>query len=273
MTSSRPAGKGRSHLVRGEGWILDWLHDAGYEPDLYGDLDLHAGWHRLKAYPALIISTHSEYWTLQMRDHLDAYLQAGGSLLYLSGNGLFWKVTFDENLRVIEVCRDGRAHEQTGEKGGLWRDLGRPEHSVTGVGYVREGYMTHAPYRTLKPNHWIFGGLELSKNDLIGKEGLHGNGASGWEMDQVVPEWSPSNIEIIAEGINPGDAMGPGIDAQYPDPNYNWDGKGGAHMTYYTHPGGGGVFSVGSISFGASLAVDAQIQAIVSNVLDRFLGC
>ena len=272
MSSCRPAGKGRSHLVRAENWILDWLQDAGYQPDLYGDLDLHTGWDWLKNYPALVISTHSEYWTLQMRDNLDAYLNAGGNLLYLSGNGLYWKVTFDEALRVMEVCRDGRPHSQTGEKGGLWRDLGRPEHSVTGVGFVADGYMTYAPYRAVKPNHWIFEGLDLQQNDLIGKEGLHGDGASGWELDRVVPEWSPSNIEILAEGLNPADKMGPGIDAVYPDPNYNWDGKGGAHMTYYTHPGGGGVFSAGSISFGASLAVDPQIQKIGSNVLKRFLS-
>jgi N,N-dimethylformamidase len=271
MDSARPAAKGRSHLVRGEGWILDWLQDAGYQPDLYGDLDLHQGWDWLREYPVLVISTHSEYWTLQMRDHLDAYLQAGGNLLYLSGNGLYWKVTFDDDLRVMEVCRDGRAHEQTGEKGGLWRNLGRTEHSVIGVGFIAEGYMTYAPYRTLKPDHWVFEGLDLQKNDLIGTEGLLGDGASGWEMDQVVPDWSPSNIEILAEGINPSDPMKAGLDARYPDPNYNWDGKGGAHMTYYVHPGGGGVFSAGSISFGASLAVDKGIQTIVSNVLNKFL--
>ncbi len=271
MTSCLPAGEGRSHLIRGEGWILDWLNNTGFEHDLYGDLDLHSSWDWLSAYPVLIISTHSEYWTLQMRDHLDAYLQAGGNLLYLSGNGLFWKVTFDDDLRVMEVCRDGRAHTQTGENGGLWRDLGRPEHSVTGVGYVREGYMTYAPYRVIKPDHWIFDGLELVKNDLVGSEGLHGDGASGWEMDQVDMEWSPSNIEIIAEGINPADYMEPGFDAKFPDPNYNWDSKGGAHLTYYTHPGGGGIFSAGSISFGASLAADRQLQTMVSNVLNRFL--
>ena len=91
-------------------------------------------------------------------------------------------------------------------------------------------------------------------------------------MDQVDMEWSPSNIEIIAEGINPADYMEPGFDAKFPDPNYNWDSKGGAHLTYYTHPGGGGIFSAGSISFGASLAADCQLQTMVSNVLNRFLS-
>ena len=65
--------------------------------------------------------------------------------------------------------------------------------------------------------------------------------------------------------------MPPGTSIVYPEPNYEWDGSGGAHMTYYDHPGGGGVFSVGSIAFGGSLVVDEQIQGVVRNVLDKFL--
>ena len=56
-----------------------------------------------------------------------------------------------------------------------------------------------------------------------------------------------------------------------PNDEFDWDGSGGAHMTYYDHPGGGGVFSVGSIAFGGSLVVDPFLQGAVRNVLNRFL--
>lgn len=271
MPTEAPEGTGRSHLLRGETWVLDWMEECGYAVDVYSDADLHRGWDWLADYRALVINTHSEYWSEPMRDHLDAWLDAGGCLLYLSGNGVYWKVTWDSTCRTMEVRKDGKPHYQNGEEGGLWRNLGRPEHAALGVGYVRPGYMTFAPYEVATASHWIFEGLELTNGDLIGEKGIYGGAASGWEVDQVRENWSPGNVTVLARGINPLDFMPPGASAVYPDDEYDWDGSGGGHMTYYDHPGGGGVFSVGSIAFGGSLVVDPILQKTVRNVLDRFL--
>ncbi len=270
MPSASPVGLGRSHLVRAELWVINWLENAGYEVDVYSDLDLHQNWFWLKKYRALIINTHGEYWSASMRDHLDVYLNNGGNLLYLSGNGLYWKVTYDAQMHTMEVRKDRRAHNQTSEPGGLWRQVGRPEHAVIGVGYVRPGYMTFAPYQVEAPRHWIFKGTGLKKGSLIGRSGINGGAASGWEMDQI-NDASPKNLKMLARGLNAEDYMDPRTSAHYPDPAYNWNGAGGAHMVYYDHPGGGGVFSVGSIAFGGSLIVDPQLQHIVRNVLNRYL--
>jgi hypothetical protein len=40
-------------------------------------------------------------------------------------------------------------------------------------------------------------------------------------------------------------------------------------MTYYDHPGGGFVFSAGSLTFGGSLVVDPVLSGLVGNVLQR----
>ena len=271
MPTASPEGEGRSHLLRAEMWILDWMAAGGYAVDVYSDVDLHRGWDWLSDYGALVISTHSEYWSEPMRDHLDAYLDAGGSLLYLSGNGVYWKVTWDSTCRSMEIRKDGKPHYQNGEEGGLWRNLGRPEHAVLGVGYLRPGYMTFAPYRVEAASHWVFEGLGLENGDLIGQEGVNGGAASGWEADQVRQGWSPENVTVLARGINPEDYVNDGRSAVYPNDEFDWDGSGGAHMTYYDHPGGGGVFSVGSIAFGGSLVVDPFLQGAVRNVLNRFL--
>jgi hypothetical protein len=42
-------------------------------------------------------------------------------------------------------------------------------------------------------------------------------------------------------------------------------------MTYYDHPGGGFVFSAGSLCFGGSLVQDAHLQAVVKNAIDAAL--
>lgn len=270
QNSTNPLGHGRSHLVRAELWVIDWLESAGYGVDVYSDLDLHTNVNWTDRYAALIVNTHGEYWSEPMRDNLDTYLNNGGNLLYLSGNGLYWKVSYDKDLTTMEVRKDNRNHYQNGEPGGMWRTVRRPEHAVLGVGYIKPGYMTYAPYQVEIPRHWIFKGTGLKKGDLIGRSGINGGAASGWEMDQM-NDSSPKNTQLLARGLNAEDYMPAGKIAHFPDPAYKWNGKGGAHMTYYDHPGGGGVFSVGSIAFGGSLVIDTQLQQIVKNVLDRFL--
>ncbi|MBD1372187.1 hypothetical protein IC620_07400 [Hazenella sp. IB182357] len=41
-------------------------------------------------------------------------------------------------------------------------------------------------------------------------------------------------------------------------------------MVYYDHPGGGGVFWVGSVTFGGSLVVDDKLSQMVKNVMNRY---
>ena len=48
---------------------------------------------------------------------------------------------------------------------------------------------------------------------------------------------------------------------------FAFNGGGDAEMIYYPHPGGGFVFSVGSLTFGGMLAVDPQLQTLMRNVL------
>jgi hypothetical protein len=79
----------------------------------------------------------------------------------------------------------------------------------------------------------------------------YGDGASGHETDKVSPS-SPKNVELLAKGLNPDD--------------------GGAHMVYFDTPGGGAVFSVGSITFPTALLCDEPCSQITANVLRRFLG-
>ncbi|MDP6984309.1 MAG: hypothetical protein QGG05_14615, partial [Candidatus Latescibacteria bacterium] len=62
---------------------------------------------------------------------------------------------------------------------------------------------------------------------------------------------SPANAKLLAKGLNPDD--------------------GGAEIVCFGVPGGGHVFSVGSISWPAALPVDEHVSQITRNVLQRFL--
>jgi hypothetical protein len=76
------------HLTRAELWILGALEAAGFGPDLYTDLDLHNDLD-LANYRCLVFGTHPEYWTRRMYGNLQRYLEAGGCVLYLGGNGVY----------------------------------------------------------------------------------------------------------------------------------------------------------------------------------------
>ena len=113
--------------------------------------------------------------------------------------------------------------------------------------------MTGAPYRVKDASHWIYAGTGLKNGDLFGEKSLHmrcPGGASGHETDKVTP-WTPKGTVHLAKGLNPD--------------------NGGADMVYYEKPGGGQVFSAGSIAWTASIFVDDKVSKITRNVIERFL--
>ena len=108
-----------------------------------------------------------------------------------------------------------------------------------------------------------FEGGTAVTGDLIGEEGINGRGASGWEMDTAIVGNAAAGVVVTATGAD---------DRGAPPANLVILSRGtnpgfGADMTFYETPGGGGVFSVGSISFVGSLIGDASLQQIVRNVL------
>ena len=70
------------------------------------------------------------------------------------------------------------------------------------------------------------------------------------ETDKI-SQSSPENVQLLAKGTNVDD--------------------GGAEMVIHQPGGGGGVFSVGSITYVSSILVDDAVSRITSNVLRRFL--
>ena len=119
--------------------------------------------------------------------------------------------------------------------------------------FTPPGAMTGAPYRVVDASHWAFDRTGLKNGDLFGQNSLHmrcPGGASGHETDKMSPS-SPKNTRLLAKGLNPDD--------------------GGAHLVQFDTPKGGGVFSVGSISWVSSLPVDEHIAQITENAVRRFL--
>ena len=245
--------------------LLGWLEREGFAYDYYSEWQLHNGDLDLSAYRVLVLSVHPEYWSREMYERVKQWVHhEGGKLVYLGGNGLNCEVDFhgDESLtfKTYLAPSEGGALGMPNPENPdeyfdsrMHRTL-ESEANLLGVVCTETGIMTAAPYRVANSDHWVFNGTALKDGDLFGERSLHERihgGASGHETDKISAH-SPVNTILLAKGTNPN--------------------QGGAEMVYYQHANGGEVFSVGSITYVASLLVDPAVSQITANVLNHFLG-
>lgn len=242
-------GRMECALAPAEWRTLAWLEREGYRYDLYADHQLHSGELNLDAYRALLLNVHPEYWSADMYRAVKRWVfERGGKLVYLGGNGINCEVEFlsDGSMRCLnrwDPQRESRFDTSV-----------ESEANLLGVVYSDPGAMTVAPYEVVDPQHWVLAGTGLQQGDRFGEKTLHeryGDGASGHETDKISAN-SPRNVQLIARGLNPE--------------------AGGAHLVYFDAPGGGEVFSAGSITYPTALLCDPIVSRITANVLNRFLG-
>jgi N,N-dimethylformamidase len=246
-------GRTACHIAPAEWRLLGWLEREGFAYDFYGETHLHFGQLSLDDYRVLIISTHPEYWSREMYYALKAWVhERGGKLLYLGGNGLNCEVRFLDDATIVVENGNERTRVREGTTESRFHPRVESEANLLGVVFTYDGIMTSAPYKVVDAEHWVFAGTGLKNGDTFGEKSLHRRcpgGASGHETDKISLH-SPKNVHLLAEGLNP-------------------DG-GGAHMVVYDTPGGGQVFSVGSITWPSSILVDDAVSKITANVLRRF---
>lgn len=274
--------------------ILDWLEHIDHPFDVITDEDLEEGGETaLNGYKAVITGSHPEYYSAGMLDSVQGYLDRGGRLMYLGGNGFYWRVSFHPTLPGVIECRkseDGiRAFAPlpgefyasfTGEYSGLWRRNGRSPNALVGIGMVSQGFDHSSPYIMTEASFdprasFIFEGVE---GPSIGDYGLSGGGAAGLELDATDHQLgTPPNTLILASSERHSDLylMTP------EDMNDPVPGLGGseaeiirAEMVFFETPNGGAVFSTGSIAWSGSLSHENyqnDVSRITANVLNRFL--
>ncbi|MEQ1647239.1 MAG: N,N-dimethylformamidase beta subunit family domain-containing protein [Hyphomicrobiaceae bacterium] len=277
--------------------LLMWLAHKGYDVDLITDFELHhEGLDLLKNYKVVVTGSHPEYHTPQMLDALESYRDSGGRLMYLGGNGFYWKIALDPSRDgLVEIRRaeggirawaaePGEYYNQyDAEYGGLWRRNARPPQKLVGIGFTAQGNFVGSHYR-IKPDarsnpivSWIFDGISA---DTIGGDGFSGHGAAGFELDRADKRLgTPDNAVILASSENhPPEA--PWVVVPEEQLTHITTISGETHkqliradMLYFDVPGGGAVFATGSITFCGALPhnnFDNDISHLLTNILNRF---
>jgi hypothetical protein len=271
-----------AHLVRAELWLLRWLLKLEYGFDVCTDSDVSEGTIDLNQYGAVLLSTHPEYWTREMVSRLREYLDQGGNLLYLGGNGIFEAVCLSQDLKFL-IFHDGKIGPNVARSPYYFRNLNGQvcEREFLGVAFLYDNYSSPpGPYRVLEPSHWIFDGTDSNRDRLIGKGGYRG-GACGREMDTSIgvggrpgPNTPDVNAWLVPEdGTSGSDRGAPPINVVVlaEGTNASQISTHTGQMTCYETKAGGFVFSVGSYCFTGTLPFDEVLQQMVVNALARAL--
>ena len=246
-----------------------WLEREGYDVAYATDVDTHRS-ADLSRHRVFLSVGHDEYWTWEMRDHVEAARDRGVHLAFLGANASFWQIRLEPGAsgaadRTIvgykgdaaadPVAADpARARRVTGH----WRDAptARPEAAMIGVMYVADP--VDADVVVDEASHWAFAGTGLARGAAL-------PGLLGYEVDAIAPSSPPGLVRL----------------AHSPFPRAS-GGTGYADMTLYQAPSGALVFATGSMYWNWGLdgynaprlrtdRTSAAAQRITRDVLDRML--
>jgi N,N-dimethylformamidase beta subunit-like protein len=216
-------------------WDLEfvaWLNRTGRSADFLSDDDLDAvasGDELARRYDLVVFPGHEEYVTRHAYDVIERYRDLGGNLAFLAANNLYRRVD-RVGQRLV--------------RGGLWRNLGRPEARVVGVQYVGSDHGQRQAGFTVTGAAgapWAFDGTGLADGGAFGRYGI--------EIDARTSA-SPQGLQVLARIP---DLMGPGRSAE---------------MAYYETAVGAKVFAAGALNFGASLG-RPEVDRLLANVWAR----
>jgi N,N-dimethylformamidase len=275
--------------------VIDWLTQTGEPFDVLTDEDLHAGGaDALAPYRVVVTGTHPEYTSQRMRDAYETHTRDGGRLMYMGGNGFYWRISFPEDLPgVLEIRRteDGTRtwaarpgeyfHASSGEYGGLWVRAGAGPQQLVGNGFAAQGfdistYYLRGPDSFDPRAAFVFDGV--GADERIGDFGLIGGGAAGLEIDRHdVALGSPAHSLVLASSVGHTDTYMLTLEemlANRPTSTGTQDPLVRADLVFFETTGGGAVFSTGSIAWSGSLShagYDNNVARITGNVLRRFV--
>ena len=190
----------------------------------------------LRGARAYVSSGHDEYWSQEMRDHVERARSAGTNLVFLGANTMYWRVRLESTGsrpgRVVVGYRSDAALDPapSRRRTGLWRDdpRDRSEKSLTGMEY--ECFPVDAPFRVVSPRWWGFAGTDAGHGEEL-------DHLVGVEADRVYPvRGTPRPLQVLAHT------------------SYSCRGvPTSAQAVYYTTPSGAGVLNVGTLRWTCAL--------------------
>lgn len=262
---------------RWEEGLLRWLPRAGYRVDFCSGLDLHGGDALLAPYRLLVVNGHDEYWTMEMRDSVEAFARRGGNLAFFAANTAWWQMRLEDDGRTMVCHRDAVTDPMAATDPRRvtveWSSapVDRPENSLTGVSFRRgagawgEGMavMRKDAYTARFAAHWVFEGTGLADGEAFAR------GALGYETDACDLAWAGDVPYATGSDGTPSSFV---VLATADLRHWRAYGQGGHATMGVFRLGAGTVFNAATINWGSVLADDPVVDRVTRNVLDRLGG-
>ena len=268
VSFNRPYGGafGLGDLLSYEFHMLRFLESEGYDVSYTTNVDTHSQGELLRLHKAFLSVGHDEYWTWQMRDHVETARNLKVNIGFFGANACYWQIRYEpspvtkEPHRTI-VCfkdeaQDPASHNKNTRhmttvkfRTGI---VGRPEETL--IGQMWETWPVQDDMVITDATGWVFDGAGL-------KSGDHLPGLLGYEVDRM---WDQSPKGTYRVARSPYKHYG---ETRYSD------------MTVYKAPSGATVISTGTMQWswglsnvqiaGLSYECDPAKQA-THNILQRF---
>jgi hypothetical protein len=232
---------GYSKKYMSSGWasferhIVTWAEREGYALDIISQTDLHYRPGLLDGYSCVALIGHDEYWSWEMRDAIDAYVEKGGRVARFAGN-FMWQIRLeDEGRRQVCYKYIARAEDPFMHSGPRQRvtesweapAIGRPGAMSFGLNATHGLYASWSGcsprgargFPVYRPEHWAFAGTGLYYGDVLGAKSF----IFGYEVDGLPyeirgglpypadPSAVPEGLEILALGLSATVEEGPTI--------------------------------------------------------------
>jgi hypothetical protein len=241
LTNNSPGDR-----VSSAGWeysMVRWLEREGYDVTYSTNIDTHADPALLSHHRGWLSVGHDEYWSWEMRDHVEQARNQGVSLAFFSANVCFWQIRFEPSLVTGDPYRtivsykedpDDEFHEDpyvldrdpTNDHlvTSRWRraPVNHPEEALIGVMY--EADPVDSDVVIARADSWVTSGTGLQPSD-------HLPGLLGYEVDRVFG-FGPQPVTVVAHS-----PYTVGEQQHYSD------------LVFYEWPSGAAVFATGSIQW------------------------
>ena len=249
------------YLFQWEYNMVRFLEREGYDVTYTTNVDTHERPESLRRARAFLSVGHDEYWTREMRTHVEGARDAGVHLGFFAANVCYWQIRLEDANRTIVAHKESALasdpfaldadpandHLITG----LWRDTD-PEECLVGVMYGES--QVDGDVVIEQADHWVFAGTGLQRGDRL-------PGLLGYEVDAIHGIASPAGLIRLAHS--------PYVNTH--------DESGFSDMTIYSASSGALVFATGTIQWSWGLDAFADRDArqsdaakqITRNVLNR----
>jgi hypothetical protein len=244
------------------GWeynMVRWLEREGYDVTYTTNIDTHLDSTWWKRHKVWLSVGHDEYWSREMRSHVEEARERGVGLGFFSSNSCYWQIrlepsplTGQPHRTMVAYKEAARTHDPYALDNdpandrlvtGQWRDppVNDPEESLIGVMY--DTVPVDGDIIISQPSHAVFSGVALPQGAKL-------QGLLGYEVDRRFGD-SLKDLTILARS-----------------PYVVGERQGHAAMTIYTWPSNAVVFATGSMQWSWGLD-EYNVPAIRSSRLSE----